>query len=192
MRQFPLYNIVLQNKNISVVKKHWKYRIVVPMSISICAKHCKCMPTTQSQCSHVASTSWKFTWSFAHDRCRHFLYPEINETTHMAPRHLFWTITKYKTATGLKEHTGNIFRLWFELWFKLWFGVWLKLWPKIEESSMISLRGGGLVAAVLGARAGPGLALAPRSRGPGLALAPVSPRAATHHPEGKSSTILQF
>ena len=33
------------------------------------------------------------------------------------------------------------------LWFKLWFGVWLKLWPKIEESSMISLRGGGLVAA---------------------------------------------
>ena len=53
------------------------------------------------------------------------------------------------------------FRLWFELWFKLWFGVWLKLWPKIEESSMISLRGGGLVAAFFGARAGPGLALAP-------------------------------
>ena len=50
------------------------------------------------------------------------------------------------------------FRLWFELWFKLWFGVWLKLWPKIEESSMISLRGGGLVAAFFGARAGPGLA----------------------------------
>ena len=48
------------------------------------------------------------------------------------------------------------FRLWFELWFKLWFGVWLKLWPKIEESSMISLRGGGLVAAFFGARAGPG------------------------------------
>ena len=58
------------------------------------------------------------------------------------------------------------------LWFKLWFGVWLKLWPKIEESSMISLRDGGLVAAFFGARAGPGLALAPRSRGSGLALAP--------------------
>ena len=60
------------------------------------------------------------------------------------------------------------------LWFKLWFGVWLKLWPKIEESSMISLRDGGLVAAFFGARAGPGLALAPGSRGPGLALAPGS------------------
>ena len=48
------------------------------------------------------------------------------------------------------------------LWFKLWFGVWLKLWPKIEESSMISLRDGGLVAAFFGARAGPGLALEPR------------------------------
>ena len=42
---------------------------------------------------------------------------------------------------------------------------------------MISLRDGGLVAAFFGARAGPGLALAPRSRGPGLALAPGSPRA---------------
>ena len=42
---------------------------------------------------------------------------------------------------------------------------------------MISLRGGGLVAAFFGARAGPGLALAPGSRGPGLALAPGSPRA---------------
>ena len=69
------------------------------------------------------------------------------------------------------------FGLWFELWFKLWFGVWLKLWPKIEESSMISLRDGGLVAAFFGARAGPGQALAPGSRGPGLALAPGSPRA---------------
>ena len=86
--------------------------------------------------------------------------------------------TSKKHTTGLKEHTGNIFRLWFELWFKLWFGVWLKLWPKIEESSMISLRGGGLVAAFFGARAGPGLALAPWSRGrrPG-SLAPGSPRA---------------
>ena len=63
------------------------------------------------------------------------------------------------------------------LWFKLWFGVWLKLWPKIEESSMISLRDGGLVAAFFGARAGPSLALAPGSRGPGLALEPGSPRA---------------
>ena len=27
MRQFPLYNIVLQNKNISVVKKHWNIEI---------------------------------------------------------------------------------------------------------------------------------------------------------------------
>ena len=62
-----------------------------------------------------------------------------------------------------------------ELWFKLWFGVWLKLWPKIEESSMISLRDGGLAAAFFGARAGPGQALAPGSRGPGLALAPRSP-----------------
>ena len=69
------------------------------------------------------------------------------------------------------------FGLWLELWFKLWFGVWLKLWPKIEESSMISLRDGGLVAAFFGARAGPGLALAPGSRGPGLALEPGSPRA---------------
>ena len=63
------------------------------------------------------------------------------------------------------------------LWVKLWFGVWLKLWPKIEESSMISLRDGGLVAAFFGARAGPGLALVPRPRGPGLALEPGSPRA---------------
>ena len=70
------------------------------------------------------------------------------------------------------------FGLWLELWFKLWFGVWLKLWPKIEESSMISLRGGGLVAAFFGARAGPGLALAPGSRGPRPgSLAPGSPRA---------------
>ena len=78
--------------------------------------------------------------------------------------------TSKKHTTGLKEHTGNIFRLWFELWFKLWFGVWLKLWPKIEESSMISLRGGGLVAAFFwcargdpGSRARPG----PRDPGPG-------------------------
>ena len=56
------------------------------------------------------------------------------------------------------------------LWFKLWFGVWLKLWPKIEESLMISLRDGGLVAAFFlcargdpGARARPG----PRDLGPG-------------------------
>ena len=90
------------------------------------------------------------------------------------------------------------FGLWLELWFKLWFGVWLKLWPKIEESSMISLRGGGLVAAFFGARAGPGLALAPGPAAPAWPWNP-GPRARTkkmqpptHHPEGKSSTILQF
>ena len=84
------------------------------------------------------------------------------------------------------------------LWFKLWFGVWLKLWPKIEESSMISLRGGGLVAAFFGARAGPGLALAPGPAAPAWPWNP-GPRARTkkmqpptHHLEGKSSTILQF
>ena len=70
------------------------------------------------------------------------------------------------------------FRLWFELWFKLWFGVWLKLWPKIEESSMISLRGGGLVAAFFGARAGPGLALAPGPAAPAWPWNP-GPRART-------------
>ena len=32
MRQFPLKNMGLQNKNISVVTKHWKYRISVPKS----------------------------------------------------------------------------------------------------------------------------------------------------------------
>ena len=32
MRQFPLKNMGLQNKNISVVTKHRKYRILVPMS----------------------------------------------------------------------------------------------------------------------------------------------------------------
>ena len=32
MRQLPLKNMGLQNKNISVVTKHWKYRISVPMS----------------------------------------------------------------------------------------------------------------------------------------------------------------
>ena len=79
------------------------------------------------------------------------------------------------------------FGLWLELWFKLWFGVWLKLWPKIEESSMISLRGGGLVAAFFGARAGPGMALAPRSPRAHQKMHPP-----THHLEGKSSTILQF
>ena len=79
------------------------------------------------------------------------------------------------------------FGLWFELWFKLWFGVWLKLWPKIGESSMISLRGGGLVAAFFwcaggdpGARARPG----PRDPGarawPGPARAPKN--AATNPP----------
>ena len=57
------------------------------------------------------------------------------------------------------------FALWFELWFKLWFGVWLKLWPKIEESSMISLRGGGLVAAFLWcARGDPGSRARPGAR----------------------------
>ena len=67
------------------------------------------------------------------------------------------------------------FRLWLELWFKLWFGVWLKLWPKIEESSMISLQGGGLVAAFFwcargdpGSRARPG----PRDPGPGPGRGP--------------------
>ena len=61
------------------------------------------------------------------------------------------------------------------LWFKLWFGVWLKLWPKIEESSMISLRDGGLVAAFFwcargdpGSRARPG----PRDPGPGPGRGP--------------------
>ena len=58
------------------------------------------------------------------------------------------------------------FRLWFELWCKLWFGVWLKLWPKIEESSMISLRGDGLVAAFFWcARGDPGSRARPRGRG---------------------------
>ena len=32
MRQFPLKKLGLQNKNISVVTKHWKYRNSVPMS----------------------------------------------------------------------------------------------------------------------------------------------------------------
>ena len=62
--------------------------------------------------------------------------------------------------------------------FKLWFGVWLKLWPKIEESSMISLQGGGLVAAFFGARAGPGLALAPGPAAPAWPWHP-GPRART-------------
>ena len=90
------------------------------------------------------------------------------------------------------------FGLWLELWFKLWFGVWLKLWLEIEESSMISLRDGGLVAAFFGARAGPGLALAPGPAAPAWPWNP-GPRARTkqmqpptHHLEGKSSTILQF
>ena len=61
--------------------------------------------------------------------------------------------------------------------FGFWLELWFKFWPKIEESSMLSLRGGGLVAAFFGARAGPGLALVPGSRGPGLALEPGSPRA---------------
>ena len=103
----------------------------------------------------------------------------------MAPRHLFWTITKYKTATGVKEHTGNIFRLWFELWFKLWFGVWLKLWPKIEESSMISLRGGGLVAAFFGARAGtqvPGPGRGRGTWGQGRAGARARTKKCSHQP----------
>ena len=62
------------------------------------------------------------------------------------------------------------------LWFKLWFGVWLKLWPKIEESSMISLRDGGLVAAFFGARAGPGLALAPGPRARTKKMQPPTPQ----------------
>ena len=84
------------------------------------------------------------------------------------------------------------------LWFKLWFGVWLKLWPKIEESSMISLRDGGLVAAFFwcargdpGSRARPG----PRDPGPGPGRGPRAHQKMqppTHHLEGKSSTILQF
>ena len=84
------------------------------------------------------------------------------------------------------------------LWFKLWFWVWLKLWPKIEESSMISLRDGGLVAAFFwcargdpGSRARPG----PRDPGPGPGEGPRAHQKMqppTYHPEGKSSTILQF
>ena len=79
------------------------------------------------------------------------------------------------------------FGLWLELWFKLWFGVCLKLWPKIEESSMISLRGGGLVAAFFWcARGDPGsrARLGPRDPGararPGPARAPKN--AATNPP----------
>ena len=49
---------------------------------------------------------------------------------------------------------------------------------------------GGLVAAFFGARAGPGLALAPGSRGPGLALAPGSPRA--HQKNAASNPELNF
>ena len=75
------------------------------------------------------------------------------------------------------------------LWVKLWFGVWLKLWPKIEESSMISLRDGGLVAAFFGARAGPGLALSP---GPAAPAWPwnLGPRARTI-PQTRVLTIPQ-
>ena len=57
---------------------------------------------------------------------------------------------------------------------------------------------GGLVAAFFGARAGPGLALAPGPAAPAWPWHP-GPRARTkkmqpptHHLEGKSSTILQF
>ena len=90
------------------------------------------------------------------------------------------------------------FGLWFELWFKLWFEVWLKLWPKIEESSMISLRDGGLVAAFLvrgqaPARPwhlGPAALARPWHPGPRPRTKKMPPP--THHFEGKSSTILQF
>ena len=70
------------------------------------------------------------------------------------------------------------FGLWLELWFKLWFGVWLKLWPKIEESSMISLRGGGLVAAFFWcARGDPGSRARPGPRDPGARARPGPARA---------------
>ena len=39
MRQFPQRIIGSQNKNISVVTKHWKYRNLVPMSIYIFAQN---------------------------------------------------------------------------------------------------------------------------------------------------------
>ena len=64
------------------------------------------------------------------------------------------------------------------LWFKLWFGVWLKLWPKIEESSMISLRDGGLVAAFFWcARGDPGSRARPGPRDPGARARPGPARA---------------
>ena len=69
--------------------------------------------------------------------------------------------------------------------FKLWFVVWLRLWPKIEEPSMISLRGGGLVAAFFGARAGPGLTRprVPRPRpGPGTRVPARAPKKCSHQP----------
>ncbi len=77
------------------------------------------------------------------------------------------------------------FGLWLELWFKLWFGVCLKPWPKIEESSMISLQGGGLVAAFFGARAGTRVPGPGRGRGtlvPGPGRARARTKKCSHQP----------
>ena len=82
------------------------------------------------------------------------------------------------------------------LWFKLWFGVWLKLWPKIEESSMISLRDGGLVAAFFLVRArGPGFQGQAGAAGPGARARPGparAPKNAATNPPSRHRRFFNF